>query len=58
MAAVSKIFLHAERVYARGHTILGCVLLYRGVLIPYAVSLWASQQACRDSQQEEDPPTA
>ena len=55
MAAVSKIFLHAERVYARGHTILGCVLLYRGVLIPYAVSLWASQQACRDSQQEEDP---
>jgi SRSO17 transposase len=55
MQAVSKIFLHAERVYARGHTILGCVLVYRGVIIPYAVQLWASQEACQKSQQEEDP---
>ena len=55
MQAVSKIFLHAERVYARGHTILGCVLVYRGVIIPYAVKLWAAQEACQKSQQEEDP---
>lgn len=55
MAAVSKIFLHAEKTYARGHTILGCVLVYRGVIIPYALDLWASQEACRHSQREEDP---
>lgn len=24
MAAVSKLFLHAEKVYATGHTIVGC----------------------------------
>lgn len=41
MQAVSKLFLHAEKVYARGHTVLSCALVYRGVIIPYAVSLWA-----------------
>lgn len=46
MDAVSKIFLHAEKVYAHGHTILGCALIYRGVVIPYAVRLWASQSSC------------
>jgi SRSO17 transposase len=45
MDAVSKIFLHAEKVYANGHTILGCCLIYRGVVIPYAVRLWASQSS-------------
>lgn len=34
MDAVSKIFLHAEKVYAKGHTILGCALVYRGVATP------------------------
>jgi DDE superfamily endonuclease len=46
MAAVSKIFLHAEKTYAHGHTILGGVLVYRGVVIPYAVRLWAAQSVC------------
>lgn len=46
MAAVSKIFLHAEKVYANGHTILGVALSYRGVVIPCAVRLWASQASC------------
>lgn len=55
MAAVSKIFLHAEKVYAQGHTILGCALAYRGVVIPYRVSLWASEECCAASQQEADP---
>jgi SRSO17 transposase len=27
MDALSKIFLHAEKVYAQGHTILGCAIL-------------------------------
>ena len=36
MDAVSKIFLHAEKVYAQGHTIVGCALVYRNVVIPYA----------------------
>ena len=40
MDAVSKIFLHAEKVYAQGHTILGCAIVYRNVVIPYAVRLW------------------
>lgn len=50
MEAVSKIFLHAEKVYAQGHTILGCVLVYRGVVIPYAVRLWASSSFCQQTE--------
>lgn len=55
MAAVSKIFLHAEKVYANGHTILGAALIYRGVVLPCGVKLWASKDACRKSQAEPDP---
>lgn len=55
MAAVSKIFLHAEKVYAQGHTILGAAWVYRGVLLPCAVKLWASREACRQSQSQPDP---
>ena len=54
MDAVSKIFLHAEKVYAHGHTILGCALVYRGVVIPYAVRLWACEEFCAESQTRED----
>ena len=54
MAAVSKIFLHAEKVYANGHTILGAALIYRGVILPCAVKLWASRDSCRKSQSESD----
>jgi len=50
MDAVSKIFLHAEKVYAQGHTILGCAVVYRGVVIPYAVRLWATQSFCQRTQ--------
>jgi SRSO17 transposase len=46
MDAVSKIFLHAEKVYAHGHTIVGCALVYRNVVIPYAIRLWASEAFC------------
>ena len=46
MSAVSKIFLHAENVYAKGHTILGAALIYREVVIPCAVRLWASEKSC------------
>lgn len=52
MAAVSKIFLHAEKTYANGHTILGAAYVYRGVVIPCAVKLWAAKEACRQSQSE------
>ena len=55
MAAVSKIFLHAEGVYAQGHTILGCALVYRGVVIPCRVSLWAPQEFCEASRSEPEP---
>jgi hypothetical protein len=55
MQAVSKIFLHAERVFARGHTILGCALVYRGVIIPYAVSVYATAAFCTASQAEAEP---
>jgi len=43
MDAVSKIFLHAEKVYANGHTIVGLAFVYRGVVVPCAVRLWASK---------------
>jgi len=55
MAAVSKIFLHAEKVYADGHTILAAALVYRGVAVPCAVKLWASRESCRKSQSKQDP---
>jgi SRSO17 transposase len=51
MEAVSKIFLHAEKVYAHGHTILGSAIVYRNVVIPYAVRLWANQTFCQQTQQ-------
>jgi len=52
MDALSKIFLHAEKVYAQGHTILGCAIVYRGVVIPYAVRLWAPKSFCAKTQQK------
>lgn len=55
MAALSKIFLHAEKVFAKGHTILGCALVYRGVLIPCAVRLWATPAFCASTHAELRP---
>ena len=50
MDATSKMFLHAEKVYANGHIILGLAFVYRGVVIPCAVRLWASKDYCAKSQ--------
>jgi hypothetical protein len=50
MDAVSKIFLHAEKVYANGHTIIGLAFVYRGVVVPCAVRLWASKAYCEKSK--------
>jgi len=55
MDAVSKIFLHAEKVYAQGHTIVGCALLYRNVVIPYAVRLWAAEAFCAKTHEPSYP---
>jgi len=56
MAAVQKLFLHAEKVYAPGHTIISCVLVYRGVVIPYALRLWAPEAFCLGAAQRGEPP--
>jgi SRSO17 transposase len=53
MDAVSKLFLHAEKIYAPGHIIAGCVLVYRNVVIPYAVQLWAPKDFCRQTARAE-----
>ena len=50
MDAVSKIFLHAEKVYANGHTIVGLAFVYRSVVVPCAIRLWASKDYCTKSQ--------
>ena len=55
MDAVSKIFLHAEKRYAQGHTILGCALVYRSVVIPYALRLWAGRSFCKATQKPSHP---
>lgn len=47
MQAVSKIYLHAEKVYATGHTILACAFVYRGVVVPCAVRLWVGKEKCK-----------
>jgi SRSO17 transposase len=60
MDALSKIFLHAEKVYATGHTILGCAVVYRGVVIPYAVRLWTPKSLCAKTRRKahQDEPIA
>ena len=50
MDAVSKIFLHAKKTYAHGHIILGLAFVYRGVIVPCAVRLWASEDYCDKSK--------
>ena len=55
MQALKKIFLHAEKVYATGHTMLGAALAFRGVVIPFRISLWAPPEFCQTSQKEADP---
>jgi hypothetical protein len=52
MDGLSKIFLHAEKVYAQGHTILGCALVYRNVVIPYAVRLWVPKSFAEKTQKK------
>ncbi len=47
MDAVKKLFLHAEKVYAPAHIFVTCVLIYRGVVIPYAVRLWLPKEFSR-----------
>lgn len=55
MDALKKIFLHAEKVYATGHTMLGAALVFRGVVLPFRMSLWADKEFCDASQSEPDP---
>jgi hypothetical protein len=55
MDALKKIFLHAEKVYGTGHTMLGAALVFRGVVIPYHIALWAGEEFCRASQNEPNP---
>lgn len=50
MDALSKIFLHAEKVYAQGHTILGCAIVYRDTVIPFAVRLWVPKSFAQQTQ--------
>lgn len=52
MDAVTKIFLHAEKVYAQGHTILGCAIVYRNVVIPFAVRLWVPKSFAEETQKK------
>jgi SRSO17 transposase len=47
MDAVKKLFLHAEKVYAPAHIFVTCALVYRGVVIPYAVRLWLPKEFSR-----------
>lgn len=55
MDALKKIFLHAEKVYGIGHTMLGAALVFRGVVIPFRISLWAPREFCQASQHEPNP---
>lgn len=55
MEAVQKLFLHAEKLYAPGHTIVSCALVYRGVVIPYAVRLWAPEAFCLGAAKRGEP---
>jgi len=45
MDAVGKLYHHAEKRYARGHTILKACLYYRGVTIPWGNWLYVKKDA-------------
>jgi hypothetical protein len=47
MDALKKLFLHTEKVYAPAHIFVTGVLVYRGVVIPYAVRLWLPKEFSR-----------
>jgi len=55
MDALKKIFLHAEKVYGTGHTMVAAALVFRGVVIPFHVSLWAPKSFCKASQRRPNP---
>jgi len=44
MDAVGKLYHHAEKRYAKGHTILKACLYYRGVTIPWGSWLYVKKQ--------------
>jgi len=52
MDALSKIFLHAEKRYAQGHTILGAVIVYRNTVIPFAAKLWVPKSFAEQTQKK------
>ncbi len=58
MYAVWRIFLHAQKTYGQGHTIVGCAFAYRRVVVPCAIRLWACKAYCEASQAEEHPAEA
>lgn len=47
MEGVSRIWLHSEKRYALGHTILLGSIVYRNVVIPYDLQIWMSEEACQ-----------
>ena len=53
MEAVGKLYHHAEKRYATGHTILKACLYYRGVTIPWGSWLYVKKQ---DAAKLGDPP--
>lgn len=46
MEGLSKIWLHAEKKYAWGHTVFLGTLIYRNIAIPYDLQVWVSSKTC------------
>jgi hypothetical protein len=55
MEAVGKLYHHAEKRYATGHTILKACLYYRGVTIPWGSWLYVKKQ---DAARLGEPPSS
>lgn len=48
MQAVGKIYHHASRVYAKGHTIVKACLFVNGVIIPWGSWLYIKKEHCEE----------
>lgn len=46
MGCVSKIYDHKQRKFVRGHIVLFAAVVFRGVVMPFRIELWAPKGHC------------
>ena len=52
MAALSKIWDHKNQCFARGHMVVTAAILFRGVVLPWRISLWLPRAYAKSNYQK------